>query len=109
MKNKHSLVRVTLFVAFAFSTVFCSSTVYTKAVQVKPGIERDHDIVPEDYGTLASVRSFDVSRDGKKVVYSENRWDEASDRITNELWLVDTKSRQPKRLTFDAARQHGNY
>jgi acylaminoacyl-peptidase len=66
---------------------------------------RDHEIEPEDYFTLATIGSFDLSADGAKVALVESRWDQEADRRTSELWLVDRPTKSAARLTFDTFKQ----
>lgn len=67
--------------------------------------ERYHDIVPEDYFTLSTIGEFDVSPDGKSVVYLETRWNKDRDGRSSELWIAPVNGGTPERLTFDDARQ----
>ncbi len=66
---------------------------------------RDHDIEPEDYFTIGVVSSVAVSPDGKTVAFTETRWEPPEDRRNTDLWVVDTATKQPNRLTFDKANE----
>ncbi|MFH1419692.1 MAG: S9 family peptidase [Planctomycetota bacterium] len=72
------------------------------AAQAEPPA-RDHDIVPEDYFTLATIASCEISPDGKYVAYTELRWDEEADTRNTDLWVVDCETKRRQRLTFDIA------
>jgi len=64
---------------------------------------RTHDIVPEDYFTIATIMDLAPSPDGKYVAYVELRWDPPADRRVADLWVVSTESGKRRRLTFDPA------
>ncbi len=68
------------------------------------GPARTHDIVPEDYFTIAVPTACAASPDGKYLAYSEMRWDEAKDGRNTDIWLVELKTKETRRLTFDPAR-----
>ncbi|HEY1585414.1 MAG TPA: S9 family peptidase, partial [Polyangia bacterium] len=54
----------------------------------------------EDMARLGRLGDFDVSRDGKWVVYSVGRADLDENKVTNALWLTPVdRSAPPRRLT----------
>jgi dipeptidyl aminopeptidase/acylaminoacyl peptidase len=69
-----------------------------------PGQERrTHDVTVEDYFSLAAVAQVALSPDGKYVAYSEARWRKASNDRRTDLWVIDTASGPPRRLTSERA------
>ncbi|HEY3293986.1 MAG TPA: S9 family peptidase [bacterium] len=64
---------------------------------------RTHEITLDDYFTQAFISDCAISPDGRYVVYSEMRWEPSAERRNTELWVVDTKSGESRRLTFDPA------
>lgn len=60
-----------------------------------------HDITPEDAFTMEYPGAFTVDRRGNSVVYVKYRWSEDADRMVGDLWQLNTRSRDEKRLTFD--------
>ncbi len=64
---------------------------------------RTHDITVDDYFTLADIFAIAMSPDGKYVAYTEGRWQSSTDDRKTDLWVVDTKTRATRRLTFDRA------
>jgi len=85
------------YAAAAFAAILCTSTILAQSG------ERTHQISADDYFTIATITAVEVAPDGRHVAYSEMRWEEALDRRNTDLWVVDTLSREPTRLTFDAA------
>ncbi len=67
------------------------------------GPVRDHDIVAEDYFSIGVVSTPAVSPDGTRVAYIEQRWEPPDDKRNSDLWVVDVKTRETHRLTFDKA------
>lgn len=65
--------------------------------------ERTHDIVADDYFTLAYVSGLAVSPTGRYVAYTEGRWDKDKDGRNSDLWVLDRESGSTQRLTFDHA------
>ena len=65
--------------------------------------ERTHDIVADDYFSLATLGACQVSPDGKYVAYLESRWDKTADKRNTDLWVVPTRGGKVRRLTFDRA------
>ncbi len=72
-------------------------------VQVTPAAEpvRDHDIVAEDYFTVAVVTGCTTSPDGKYVAYTDMRWQPPDEKRNVDLWVVECATGQATRLTFD--------
>jgi len=64
---------------------------------------RDHDLVPEDYFTIATVTGVSASPDGKYVAYTEMRWEPPEERRNTDLWVVELATKEVRRLTFDSA------
>ncbi len=60
-----------------------------------------HDITLDDYFTLATPTSVALSPDASLIAYTEMRWDESLDRRNTDLWVADTRTNTPTRLTFD--------
>jgi len=67
------------------------------------GPERTHDITVEDYFTQSIVTKCVISPDGTKVAYDERRWQGPKASSNTDLWLVDCRSKEIQRLTFDPA------
>ena len=65
---------------------------------------RDHDIVPDDYFTIATIGSCTISPDGRYVAYTDTRWEPPEEKRNTDLWVVETKTKLVRRLTFDRAR-----
>lgn len=64
---------------------------------------RDHDIVPEDYFSLATVGECAYSPDGRHIAYTESRWQGEKEKRNTDLWIVTTDNKEVRRLTFDPA------
>ncbi len=67
---------------------------------------RDHDVVPEDYFTIAVITECAVFAPPPglaAVAYVDMRWDKASDGRNLDLWVFDSESQARTRLTFDEA------
>ena len=64
---------------------------------------RDHDIVPEDYFSLATVGACVYSPDGRYIAYTESRWQGPKEKRNTDLWVVRTDNKEIRRLTFDTA------
>jgi dipeptidyl aminopeptidase/acylaminoacyl peptidase len=77
------------------------------AAAVQAQAARDHDIVPDDYFTIDSLAAPVLSPSGDRVVYARARWVKDLDRRNTDLWVVDLRTRQNLRLTFDSASDHG--
>jgi dipeptidyl aminopeptidase/acylaminoacyl peptidase len=63
--------------------------------------DRTHDIEPDDYFTLGVLSNCVMSPDGSRIAYTESRWDKEADQRNRDIWVVDAKSEEVKRLTFD--------
>ncbi len=87
--------------AFVFALLLSANV-----VRAEPPV-RDHDIVPEDYFSLATVGACEVSPDGQYVAYTEMRWDKEADKRNIDLWVVECETKQRQRLTFDTASAGG--
>ncbi|MGS0675606.1 prolyl oligopeptidase family serine peptidase [Shewanella sp. 125m-1] len=86
MKQSHKL---SLLAAALFGSSFSAMAV-----------ERTHDISIDDFFDIGNMGAVTLSPNGKQAVWLESRWDKELDKSQRDLWLVDTQSRQPKRLTF---------
>lgn len=62
---------------------------------------RTHDIQADDYFSIAVIADCAVSPDGERVAYTELRWDEELDGRNADIWVVDTATKDRRRLTFD--------
>lgn len=65
--------------------------------------ERTHDIELDDYFTLGVMSTCTASPDGRYVAYVEARWEKSLDGRNADLWVLDTQTRERRRLTFDPA------
>lgn len=63
--------------------------------------EPTHQIVPEDYFSLAWVYQVALSPDGQSTVWSDLRWDPDTRERNADLWHVDNVTGATRRLTFD--------
>ncbi|MGS0825571.1 prolyl oligopeptidase family serine peptidase [Shewanella sp. 0m-8] len=86
MKQSHKL---SLLAAALFGSSFSAMAV-----------ERTHDISIDDFFDIGNMGAVTLSPNGRQAVWLESRWDKELDKSQRDLWLVDTQSRQPKRLTF---------
>ncbi|MCH9002635.1 MAG: S9 family peptidase [Planctomycetes bacterium] len=66
-------------------------------------VVRDHDIEAEDYFSIGVIMGNAVSPDGGYVAYTERRWNPPDEKRNLDLWVVNTQTRQVRRLTFDKA------
>ncbi len=64
---------------------------------------RTHHIAPEDYFSIANITDLAVSPDGIRVAYTEMRWEPPEETRNSDLWVLDTSTRETRRLTFDRA------
>ncbi len=64
-------------------------------------VERTHNIVPEDYFSQVFISGCEASPDGKYTAFMDYRWDKEYDRRSRDIWVVDNKSKETLRLTFD--------
>ena len=62
--------------------------------------DRTHDITIDDFFDIGNMGAVTISPNGKQAVWLESRWDKELDKSQRDLWLLDTKSRQSKRMTF---------
>ena len=70
----------------------------TATAQTAPA--RDHDIVPEDYFDIASIRECAVSPEGLRAAWVESRWGRGKEGRKNDLWVVSLETKERLRLTF---------
>ncbi len=63
--------------------------------------ERTHDITVDDYFTLNLITDCAAAPDGLGVAYTELRWGERDESRATHLWVVDTATHRPRRLTFE--------
>ncbi|MDP8206177.1 MAG: S9 family peptidase [Candidatus Electryonea clarkiae] len=71
------------------------------SIAFSQAVERTHDIVPEDYFTQAFLSDCEASPDGKYTAYVDYRWDKENDRRSRDLWVLENKTKDILRLTFD--------
>jgi dipeptidyl aminopeptidase/acylaminoacyl peptidase len=62
---------------------------------------RDHNVTLDDYFSLAYLPEAVTSPDGRYIAYAQALWQESTDDRKADIWVVDTRSRLTKRLTFD--------
>ncbi len=74
----------------------------TSTAQARP----THDIEPDDYFTIGTVIECAVSPDGHNIAYTEMRWGEMKERRTTDLWVVNVKTKERTRLTFERTGAH---
>ncbi|MCK4342471.1 MAG: S9 family peptidase [Phycisphaerae bacterium] len=63
--------------------------------------ERTHEITVDDYLSVHLITDCETSPDGRNVAFAELRWGDHDKPRTTDLWVVNTKTRRPVRLTFD--------
>ncbi|MCB2199130.1 S9 family peptidase [bacterium] len=68
--------------------------------------ERTHTIQPEDYFTQIFLSDVVVSPDGSQTAYVELRWDKEVDGRFNDIYILDNKSKEIRRLTFGAKNEN---
>src|SRR6266545_942487 len=61
---------------------------------------RDHTITIDDYFTQADLFAVAISPSGKYVAYTEGRWQQSTDDRKADLWVVESKTASPRRVTF---------
>ena len=64
---------------------------------------RTHDIVADDYFTLANIGTCKISPDADYVAYTESRWEKDLDGRNTDLWVVHCATKETRRLTFNQA------
>ncbi len=64
---------------------------------------RTHDITTDDYFTQAFITACAISPDGRYVAYTEMRWEPPAEKRNTDLWVVDSRSGETRRLTFEPA------
>ncbi len=69
--------------------------------------ERTHDIEPEDYFSLEVITDCAVSPDGGYVAFVVLGWRDDDQPRSTDLWVVETKTKEIRRLTFDPANDSG--
>ena len=65
---------------------------------------RTHDITLDDYFTQAFINDCVISPDGHYVAYTDMRWEPPSENRNTDLWIVDTRTGEARRLTFHPAK-----
>lgn|GEM_PF-286629 len=97
--------------ACAFLFTFPTQTHAQKAKKAVPkaaktASKRTHKVKIKDVFGLGYIWNVAMSPKGKYAAYIESRWQKASSWRNNDLWLVDTKTRQRTRLTFHSGTEH---
>lgn len=69
------------------------------------GSTRTHDITVDDYFTVAVVTGGVISPDGSRVAYTDMRWEDPESKRNTDLWVVDARTKETRRLTFDKANE----
>lgn len=65
--------------------------------------QRTHVIEMDDYFTQGYIGSCKLSPNGEHIAYTELRWNQVDDGRNNDIWVVDVKTKEVRRLTFDFA------
>lgn len=99
MKTRTPILRLLL----AATLLVAAPALAQPGVKPLPAPARTHQLVPEDYFSIATIIDFVPAPDGKRTAYVELRWDKAGDRRTADLWVVEHTSGKRTRLTFDPA------
>jgi len=86
--------RTTVGLALSLVFVFTAATAGGQPV-------RDHNIVADDYFDIATIGRCAASPDGRYVAYAETRWEPPAEKRNTDLWVVETMTKQIRRLTFD--------
>ena len=60
---------------------------------------RSHTINPNDFFSVSGISASQLSPSGTKVVWSEVRWEQQLGRTNRNLWIIDVKTRNKKRIT----------
>jgi len=61
----------------------------------------------DDYFTQAFITDCETSPNGRFVAYVELRWELPRESRNGDIWVVDTKSGEARRLTFESASDSG--
>ena len=81
--------------------VICLLSCLVAASAAADSPARTHRVVPEDYFSIANFTYLAVSPDGSRVAYTEIRWESPEETRNSDLWVLDTSTRETRRLTFD--------
>ncbi|WP_065188390.1 S9 family peptidase [Shewanella woodyi] len=84
--------------SFSMLAVITASTFVSSASIA--ATQRTHDITTDDFFNIGGMSNVQLSPNGKQAVWLESRWDKELDKSQRDLWLIDTKTRQSKRMTF---------
>lgn len=68
--------------------------------------KRTHQITLDDYFTQEDVFSAVISPGGEMVAYTAGRWNKEADERHSFLWVIDAKTRKPRRLTNEGGHDH---
>ncbi len=60
-------------------------------------------VTTDDYFSLSYLSSCSISPSGTYTAWTEGRWDEEEDKRNTDIWIIETKGGDSKRLTFDKA------
>jgi len=80
--------------------IFVVSLVLTAFLSAQ-AVERTHVIQPEDYFTQIFVSDVSSSPDGKLTAFVDYRWDKENNKRSRDIWVVDNRTKETTRLTFD--------
>ncbi|NRD75634.1 S9 family peptidase [Shewanella sp. VB17] len=86
------LTRLSMLAAITTSIFASSSSIATTA--------RTHTITIDDFFNIGGMSHVQLSPNGEHAMWLESRWDKDLDKSQQDLWLLDTKSQLPKRMTF---------
>jgi dipeptidyl aminopeptidase/acylaminoacyl peptidase len=67
---------------------------------------RTHDITVDDYLSIHLITTCETSPDGRWVAFTELRWGDHDKPRSTDLWVVNTGTGRPMRLTFDPVSEH---
>ncbi|KAB2949067.1 MAG: S9 family peptidase [Phycisphaerae bacterium] len=73
----------------------------TAGVRADDIATRTRDITLEDYFTISNVLDAVLSPDGEHAVYVETRWEPPAEPRNADLWIVSTRTKEVRRLTFE--------
>ncbi len=74
---------------------------------VASAAERTHVIEPEDYFSLQYAGAPVLSPDASMTAWIQSGWEGPGGGRMAQLWVMDLKTREPLRLTFELERPHG--